>query len=138
MDSPPAFDDSHCNILSTATHVTSWQQSDLDKKRRKVTAAIVDHNREETILKRLKRCTEETTQTLRDEISTQDTVLQSYKEDRAANQKRKADEHAVIAEGITNLVCQKTEYKTSRHRIDKEFASRETARGNRFNADTAK
>ena len=75
MDSPPAFDDSHRDILSTATHVTSWQQSDLDKKRRKVTAAIVDHNREETILKRLKRCTEETTQMLRNEMSTQEAVV---------------------------------------------------------------
>ena len=71
-------------------------------------------------------------------MSTQDAILQAYEKDRAANQKRKADDHAVIAEGIAKLACQQTEYETRRHLIDEEFASRETTRENRFNADTAK
>ena len=87
MDPPTGFDERHRDILSTATHVTSWQQSDLDKRLAKVAAAATDHRREETILKQLERQTKVTTQTLRDEMSTQDAVLQAYQKDRDTNRK---------------------------------------------------
>ena len=75
MAPPSAFDESHCDILSTATYVTSWQKSDLDQKCAKVVAAVAEYRKEEASLKRLKRRTEETTQTLRNEMSTQEAVV---------------------------------------------------------------
>ena len=138
MALPSAFNESHRDILSTATHVITWQQSDLDQKRAKVVAAIADYRREEATLERLKRRTDETTQTLRNDISNQEAVLKAYKKDRAADLKRRADEHTTMAEKIAELACQKTEYETCRRQIDKEFASKQTARDKRFDADTAK
>ena len=78
MDSSISFDESHLDILSTATHVTSWQQSDLDKKVTRTATAATDHRREETILKQLQLRSEATTHQLQKEMSTQHAVLQAY------------------------------------------------------------
>ena len=138
MAPPSAFDESHCDILSSATYVTTWQQSDLDQKRAKVVAAIADYRREEATLERLKHCTDETTQTLRNAISNQEAVLQAYEKDRATDLKRKADQQTTITEEIAELARQHTECKARRRRIDEEFASKAATCDQRFDADTAK
>ena len=138
MAPTPAFDDNHRDILRTATHVTTWQQSDLVHKRARVVAAVAEYRKEKAILKRLKLRTDEKTQTLRNEMSTQEAVLQTYETERVTDLKRKADDLTVIAEKITELVRQKAEYEACRSEIDEEFDRKAAARNKLFDADTAK
>ena len=128
MDPLIGFGESHYDILSTATYVTSWQQKDLDKKLTRVATAATDHRREETILKQLERHTEVITQTLLEVMSIQNAVLQAYQKDRDTDQKRKAAGHD-ITEGIANLARKQAEYKTRRCVLDEDFDAREAAQG---------
>ena len=71
-------------------------------------------------------------------MSTQNAVLQAYQKDRDTNQKRKADGHVKITEGITNLARKQAEYETRCCVLDKDFDTREATRRSQFDADTVK
>ena len=83
---------------------------------------------EETILQQLERQTEVTTQTLRDEMSTQNAVLQAYQKDRVTARERKAEGHAKITELLANLARKKAEYETRLRVLDKDFDASVTER----------
>ena len=138
MDPPTGFDESHRDILGTATHVTSWQQSDLDQRRAKVVVAVADYRKEQTILQELERRTEVTTRTLREELSTQYAVIQAHHKDHITALERKAESHAKIAELIADLARKKAEYEARLRVIDEDFDAGVTERNSRFDADTAK